>query len=92
MLARLMMMQANVLILDEPTNHLDLESITALNNGLTEYPGTVLIISQDRQTIDTVASRIIEISPRGMIDEHMTYSDYLEDPKVTEQRMRLNLL
>jgi ATPase subunit of ABC transporter with duplicated ATPase domains len=89
MLAKLMMMQANVLLLDEPTNHLDLESITALNNGLAEFPGTVLIISQDRQTIDTVANRIIEITPKGMIDRHMVYSEFLEDSSIAQEREML---
>jgi ATPase subunit of ABC transporter with duplicated ATPase domains len=90
MLARIMMMQANVLILDEPTNHLDLESITALNNGLVEFPGTVLLISQDRQTIDTVAKRVIELCPKGCIDRQMVYSDYLEDAEIEGERARLS--
>jgi ATPase subunit of ABC transporter with duplicated ATPase domains len=89
MLSKLMMMQANVLVLDEPTNHLDLESITALNNGIAEFPGTVLILSQDRQTIDTVAQRIIELTPRGIIDRHMIYSEFLEDESIAEERERM---
>ncbi len=66
MLSRLMFMKCNVLILNEPTNHLDLESISALNNGLLEFQGTLLISSHDREMIDTIASRIIELGPKGL--------------------------
>jgi len=69
---------ANVLILDEPTNHLDLESITAVNNGLINFAGTILFTSHDHQFINTVANRIIEIIPGGVIDKNMTYDEYLE--------------
>lgn len=75
-LARMMMKKANVLILDEPTNHLDLESITSLNKGLKEYPGTLLFISQDRQLVETIADRIIELSPKGFVDREMSYEEY----------------
>ncbi len=78
MLARMMLSGANVLILDEPTNHLDLESITALNNGLINYKGTLLFTSHDHQFVQTVANRIIEITPQGIIDQRMSYDEYLE--------------
>ena len=78
MLAKMMLSGANVLILDEPTNHLDLESITALNDGLTAFKGTVLFSSHDHQFVQTVANRIIEIKPGGIIDKKQTYDEYLE--------------
>lgn len=78
MLARMMLTGANVLLLDEPTNHLDLEAITALNRGLTAFPGTVLLISHDHQLVQTVANRIVEITPDGIIDKMMSYDEYLE--------------
>ena len=78
MLCKLMLSGANVLILDEPTNHLDLESITALNNGLINYPETVIFTSHDHQFIQTIANRIINLED-GHIDDHLcTYDDYLE--------------
>lgn len=90
MLARMMLVQGNVIILDEPTNHLDLESITSLNEGLEKYPGTVLFSSQDHQLVQTVANRIIEITPNGYIDKPgTTYDEYLEDPRITERRHQL---
>ncbi|WP_346848221.1 ATP-binding cassette domain-containing protein [uncultured Clostridium sp.] len=78
MLSKMMLSGANVLILDEPTNHLDLESITAVNNGLINFAGTILFTSHDHQFINTVANRIIEIIPGGIIDKNMTYDEYLE--------------
>ena len=78
MLAKMMLSGANVLILDEPTNHLDLESITALNNGMSNYKGTMLFTSHDHQLVDTVANRIMEIKEDGLIDKQMTYEEYLE--------------
>ncbi len=78
MLARMMLSGANVLLLDEPTNHLDLEAITSLNNGLTAFPGTVFLISHDHQLLQTVANRIIEITPERVIDKLTTYDEYLE--------------
>jgi len=78
MLSKMMLSGANVLILDEPTNHLDLESITAVNNGLINFAGTILFTSHDHQFINTVANRIIEIIPGGVIDKNMTYDEYLE--------------
>lgn len=90
MLARMMLVKPNVLILDEPTNHLDLESITALNEGLARFNGTILFSSHDHQLVQTVANRIIEISPRGCIDRvHTTFDEYLEDPSVRERRRDL---
>ena len=74
----MMLSSANVLILDEPTNHLDLESITAVNNGLIAFSGTVLFVSHDHQFIQTIANRIIEITPNGLIDMQLTYDEYLE--------------
>ncbi len=78
MLARMMLSGANVLLLDEPTNHLDLESITSLNNGLMNFDGTILFVSHDHQFIQTIANRIIEITPEKLIDRRMTYDEYLE--------------
>jgi ATPase subunit of ABC transporter with duplicated ATPase domains len=78
MLARMMLSGANVLIMDEPTNHLDLESITALNDGLERFKGTLLFASRDHQLVQSVANRIIEITPEGIIDQRMTYDDFLE--------------
>lgn len=87
MLARMMLEQANVLILDEPTNHLDLESITALNQGLERYKGTVLFSSNDHQLVQTVANRIIEIMPGGYIDRpRTTFDEYLSDERIKEKR------
>jgi len=78
MLAKMMLSGANVLILDEPTNHLDLESITALNNGMSNFKGTMLFTSHDHQLVDTVANRIMEIKEDKLIDKRMTYEEYLE--------------
>lgn len=89
MLSKLMMQQANVLLLDEPTNHLDLESITALNNGLKTYKGTLLLISQDREMIESLATRIIEITPKGVIDRPMGYQEYLERADVVALRQQM---
>lgn len=86
MLARMMLLGANVLLLDEPTNHLDLESITALNNGLIDFDGTILFVSHDHQFIQTIANRIIEITPGGVIDRLMTYDEYLESEEVKQLR------
>jgi ATPase subunit of ABC transporter with duplicated ATPase domains len=89
MLARMMLLQANVLVLDEPTNHLDLESITALNNALTAFDGTVLFTSQDHQFVQTIATRIIELTPKGYIDRTMTYDEYLANEDVKKLREKL---
>ncbi|MEL7633891.1 ABC-F family ATP-binding cassette domain-containing protein [Sporomusa sphaeroides] len=85
MLARMMLSGANVLLLDEPTNHLDLESITSLNNGLINYDGTILFVSHDHQFIQTVANRIIEITPNGIVDRQMSYDEYLANADVKKQ-------
>ena len=85
MISRMMFGRGNVLILDEPTNHLDLESITAFNNALINFPGTVLFTSHDHQFVQTVANRIIELTPNGFIDKLMSYDDYLNDDKIQEQ-------
>ena len=86
MLSRMMLTGANVLLLDEPTNHLDLESITAVNNGLTDFPGNLLFSSQDHQFIQTIANRIIEIHADGTItDRMMTFDEYLEYKKSQEK-------
>ena len=74
----MMLSGANVLLLDEPTNHLDLESITALNNGLIQFDGTLLFASHDHQFVQTIANRIIELTPDGLTDYKMTYDEYLE--------------
>lgn len=89
LLSRMMMMQPNVLLLDEPTNHLDLESITALNNGLKNYKGTILLISQDRETVETIATRIVELTPKGVIDREMSYTEYLERADIAAERHAL---
>ena len=90
MLCKMMMSGANVMILDEPTNHLDLESITALNEGLTEYKGTLLFDSHDHQFVQTIADRIIEILPGGIIDRQMTYDEYIEDESIDAIREKLS--
>lgn len=89
MLARMMMARPNVLVMDEPTNHLDLESITAVNNGLITYKGTLLFTSQDREFVNSIATRIIEITPKGLIDKVMSYDDYLESPSISAERAKL---
>lgn len=89
MLAKAMLSGANVLILDQPTNHLDLEAITSLNAGLKEFKGVVLFTSHDHQFIDTVANRIIEFTPNGIIDRYMTFSEYVDDAKIRDLRNNL---
>ncbi len=89
MLSRMMMKRANVLILDEPTNHLDLESIQALNNSLINFSGTVLFSTHDHEFAQTVADRIIEITPNGIIDRETTFDEYLSDSKVKALREKM---
>lgn len=89
MVSKMMLANPNMLILDEPTNHLDLESITAFNNGLMEYKGTVIFTSHDHEFVNTVANRIIEIGPNGMIDKLMNYDDFLESSEVKAQSQTL---
>jgi ATPase subunit of ABC transporter with duplicated ATPase domains len=86
MFSKMMLYGANVLLLDEPTNHLDLESITALNNGLVDFDGTILFVSHDHQFLQTIANRIIEFTPTGIIDKVMSYDEYLENKDVQEMR------
>ena len=90
MLTRMMVVQPNVLILDEPTNHLDLESITSLNRGLEKFQGTILFSSHDHQLVQTVANRIIEITPKGYIDRvSTTFDEYLSNEQIKEKRHEL---
>jgi len=89
MLSRMMMMRANVLMLDEPTNHLDLESITAFNNSLKNFKGTVLFTTHDHEFAQTVANRVIELTPKGVIDRYTTFDEYMQDPKIKELRAKM---
>eukprot|EP01093_Parvamoeba_rugata_P010055 TRINITY_DN2738_c0_g1_i1.p1 TRINITY_DN2738_c0_g1~~TRINITY_DN2738_c0_g1_i1.p1 ORF type:complete len:477 (-),score=119.69 TRINITY_DN2738_c0_g1_i1:22-1452(-) len=89
MLSRMMMMRANVLMLDEPTNHLDLESITAFNNSLKNFKGTILLTTHDHEFAQTVGNRIIELTPSGVIDRYMTFDEYMSDKKIKEQREKM---
>ncbi len=86
MFSRMMLQQANMLLFDEPTNHLDLESITALNNGMVDVRGSILFTSRDHELTQTVANRIIELTPNGIIDKLMSYDDYVNSEAVKEQR------
>ena len=86
MLSKMMLAKGNLIVMDEPTNHLDLESITALNNAMAEFRGTLLFTSHDHELVNTVANRIIEITPTGTIDKMMKYDDYLRDAKVISLR------
>ncbi|MFN7115820.1 MAG: ABC-F family ATP-binding cassette domain-containing protein, partial [Saprospiraceae bacterium] len=89
MFAKMMLRNPNFLLMDEPTNHLDLESITALNNGLAEFKGNLIFSSHDHQLVQTVANRIIEIAPNGMIDQLLSFEDYLASEKIKQQRAEL---
>jgi ATPase subunit of ABC transporter with duplicated ATPase domains len=89
MLSKMMLAKANLLLMDEPTNHLDLESITALNNAMKEFQGTLLFTSHDHELVNTVANRIIEITPNGIIDKMMTFDEYLADDKITQLQQEL---
>ena len=89
MLSKMMLAKANLLMMDEPTNHLDLESITALNNGMQEFQGTILFTSHDHELVNTVANRIVEITPNGIIDKMMPYDDYLADARITQMQEEL---
>ena len=84
MFSRMMLQRANVLLMDEPTNHLDLESITTLNNSLVSFKGNILLSSHDHEMLQTVCNRIVELTPKGIIDREMTYDEYLEDKRVKE--------
>ncbi|RLL42812.1 ATP-binding cassette domain-containing protein [Oceanobacillus piezotolerans] len=85
MLSKMMLSHANVLILDEPTNHLDLESIQSLNNGLMNFKGSILFTSHDHQFVNSIANRLIEITPNGLIDKEMSYDEYVNDKKLQKQ-------
>ena len=89
MISRMMMVRANVLMLDEPTNHLDLESIQAFNNSLMNFKGTVIFTTHDHEFAQTVATRIIEITPKGVIDRYLSFDEYLEDDKIKELREKM---
>ncbi|MFM6936311.1 MAG: ATP-binding cassette domain-containing protein, partial [Aquirufa sp.] len=89
MFSRMMLSGANVCIFDEPTNHLDLESITALNNGMVEFTGTILFTCHDHQLTDTVANRVIELGANGYLDKLMTYDEFITDASVKAQRAKL---
>lgn len=89
MLSRMMMIRANVLMLDEPTNHLDLESITAFNNSLKNFKGTVLFTTHDHEFAQTVANRVIELTPGGIIDRYTTFDEYMQNPKIKDLRDKM---
>jgi ATPase subunit of ABC transporter with duplicated ATPase domains len=89
MIARMQLKNANCLILDTPTNHLDLESIQAFNNNLVQFKGNILFASHDHEFINTVANRIIELTPKGTIDKLMTYDDYIYDAQIKEQKQKM---
>ncbi|MEZ7496387.1 ATP-binding cassette domain-containing protein [Leeuwenhoekiella aequorea] len=89
MLSRMMMQRANVLMFDEPTNHLDLESITAINNSLKNFKGTILLTTSDHEFAQTVGNRILELTPNGAIDRYLSFDDYMNDPKIKEQRQQM---
>jgi len=92
MLSRMMMTRANVLQLDEPTNHLDLESITAFNNSLKNFKGTVLFTTHDHEFAQTVGNRVVELTPNGVIDKHTTFDEYMQDPKIKELRDKMYMV
>ncbi|AWX46334.1 Phosphonates import ATP-binding protein PhnC [Flagellimonas maritima] len=89
MLSRMMLLRANVLLLDEPTNHLDLESITAFNNSLKNFKGTILLTTHDHEFVNTVANRIIELTPKGTIDRYLSFDDYMSDKSIKAQREKM---
>jgi ATPase subunit of ABC transporter with duplicated ATPase domains len=89
MLSRMMLMRANVLLLDEPTNHLDLESITAFNNSLKNFKGNILFTTHDHEFAQTVANRVIELTPNGVIDRYSTFEEYMSDKNIKEQREKM---
>jgi|TARA_B110000914_G_scaffold7267_1_gene6088 ATPase subunit of ABC transporter with duplicated ATPase domains len=89
MLSRMMMFRANVLMLDEPTNHLDLESITAFNNSLNKFKGTVLFTTHDHQFAQSIANRVVELTPKGIIDRYMKFDEYMQDDKIKDLRNRM---
>ena len=89
MLSKMMLESPNVGLFDEPTNHLDLESIQALNNGMKEFAGTILFHSHDQEVMNSIANRIIEITPNGLIDKHMSYEEFAESAEIKERKTEL---
>ena len=89
MLSRMMMLKGNMLMLDEPTNHLDLESITALNNGMKDFKGTILFTTRDHELANTVADRVLEITPSGLIDREMSFDEYVTNDRVKALRAEM---
>ena len=89
MLSKLMLSGANCITMDDPTNHLDLEAIQSLNEGLISFPGVLLFSSHDHEFIQSIANRIVEITPNGVIDRMMSFDDYISDDTITEQRKKL---
>ncbi len=89
MIARMMLKNANCMVLDSPTNHLDLESIQAFNNVLKQFRGNILMSSHDHEFIATVSNRIIELTPKGIIDKMMEYDEYITSPAIKELRAKL---
>ena len=89
MISRMMLQNPNLLVMDEPTNHLDLESITAFNNAIIDFNGTVLMTSYDHAFVQSSANRIIEFTPKGTIDRRMPFDDYLESPEVKALRAEM---
>lgn len=89
MISRMMMLKGNVLMFDEPTNHLDLESITALNNGMKDFKGTILFTTRDHALAETVADRILELTPNGLIDREMEFDEYVSSDKIKAIRAEM---
>jgi ATPase subunit of ABC transporter with duplicated ATPase domains len=89
MVSRMMLTNANCLVLDEPTNHLDLESITAFNNALMDWKHNAIFTSHDHEFVQTIANRVIEITPTGAIDKRMTYDEYISSADIKEQREKM---
>jgi ATPase subunit of ABC transporter with duplicated ATPase domains len=88
-LARMLVVPSHLILLDEPTNHLDLESITAFNNSLNNFKGTLLCSTSDHAFSQSLGTRIVELTPSGVIDRHMLFDEYMTDPKIKELRSKL---
>jgi ATPase subunit of ABC transporter with duplicated ATPase domains len=91
MISKMMMSRSNVLIIDEPTNHLDLEAITAFNNALINFKGTLLFSTSDHHFAQSLANRVIELTPKGIIDRYLNFDEYMTDPKIKELRKNMYL-